>query len=239
MTLHDDLVGVTSSPATAALYKALCQAQKQYRPIKRSGKNVAEGFSFSTLRDICDALMPGLLASGFAMPTFATGYDRTLGQWVMVGTLAHESGEWISAVCPLLMGWPEHARPTLREMEIDCTYAKKVLMQGLCGGWPEADGEEEQAPAPPAPEAESPPLPVKKQRAGKKTEPDSAQILARADAALCDKAGDEEAVVKIFTHLAQFVDEGRVSKSEVLLLALKHKLGARITKIVEGDSDAE
>lgn len=237
MVLHDDLAGVSSSPETAALYKALCQAQKKYRPIKRSGRNAVEGFDFSTLKDICDALMPGLLENGFCMPTFATGYDRNLAQWVCVGTLAHESGEWISAVCPLLMGWPEHARPTLRELEIDCTYAKKVLMQGLCGGWPEGPEGEEQV-APPAAEPEA--LPVKKQRASKKPESDAAQILARADAALTDKAGDEEGIAKILGHLSQFVDEGRVPKGDVMVLIAKHKIGGRVTKVIDREaSDAE
>lgn len=243
MELHHELAGVSSSNETKTLVKALVQAQRKYTPIRRSGVNKSEGFRYATFRDICDATMPALLDNGFTQPSFLTGYDRNLGRWVMVGTLNHESGEWISSVCPLLMGYPEGTAPGIQAMEIDCTYAKKILMQGLAGGWLESEEGEptvpEQAPVVAAEPAVEP-LPVKKQAVKKVSKKDSEEVIRRADSALSTKAHDADAVKKIFAHLKDFVEQGRVSSSDVLLLAARHKLDAKVVFVEEmGVADAE
>jgi len=143
MKLDSALTGVSSSNDLGALYSALNKAQAMYKPIKRSGFNKMDDFRYATLRDIVDATLPGLLANGFTMPTFQMGRDEKTGQWIGVGTLHHASGEWISSTCPLLMGY-ENARPGIQLLEINITYAKKILMQGLCGGWMDADEESEE-----------------------------------------------------------------------------------------------
>ena len=246
MELHHELAGVSSSQETKALYKALCSAQKKYQPIKRSGVNRIEGFRYPTFRDICDATLPSLLENGFAQPSYMTGYDRGRGQWVMVGTLNHESGEWISSVCPLLMGYPEGSHPGIQNLEIDCTYAKKILHQGLCGGWLESEEGEptaaavEQAPEVKPEPAKEEPLPVKKQPAKKPAaKSDANEVIRRAEAALATKGHDEEAVKKIFGHLADFVEQGRVTQSDVLLLAAKHKLDAKVTGLIQREEVAQ
>jgi len=141
MKLDAALTGVSSSQDLGNLYAALNKAQQMYTPIKRSGYNKADDFRYATLRDIVDATMPGLLANGFTMPTFQMGRDEKTGQWMGVGTLVHASGEWISSACPLLIGY-EGSRPGIQVLEIHTTYAKKILMQGLCGGWLDAEEEE-------------------------------------------------------------------------------------------------
>jgi hypothetical protein len=143
MKLDSALTGVSSSNDLGELYAALNKAQAMYLPIKRSGHNKVENFRYATLRDIVDATLPGLLANGFTMPTFQMGRDEKTGQWIGVGTLHHASGEWISSACPLLMGY-ENARPGIQLLEINITYAKKILMQGLCGGWMDTDEESEE-----------------------------------------------------------------------------------------------
>jgi len=143
MKLDSALTGVSSSNDLGALYSALNKAQAMYKPIKRSGFNKMDDFRYATLRDIVDATLPGLLANGFTMPTFQMGRDEKSGQWIGVGTLHHASGEWISSTCPLLMGY-EKANPGIQLLEINITYAKKILMQGLCGGWMVADEESEE-----------------------------------------------------------------------------------------------
>lgn len=235
MDLSHELAGVSSSPETKALYTALAQAQMHYKPIKRSCKNAIEDFRYATFRDICDAVMPGLLAHGFTQPTFATGFDKAMNRWVMVGTLNHTSGEWISSLCPLLLGY-EESRPSIRELEIDCTYAKKILMQGLCGGWMEGeDGEPAVEPAAVAvvEEKKEDPIPVVKQEVKKDTKPSDQQVIQRARDALKAKAGDEAAIQQIWDHLATFVESGRITEGDVLVLQAEHKLGAKTVKVTE------
>ena len=64
MQLDAALVGVSSSVETKELYKALVKAQKTFKPIKRSGTNVVEGFKYATYADICQAVVPSLLEAG-------------------------------------------------------------------------------------------------------------------------------------------------------------------------------
>jgi len=244
--LDNSIVGVSSSLETAELYKALCKAQAAYTPIKRSGLNKVEGFRYATLRDICDALMPGLLANGFTMPTFMVGFDREIRQWVMVGTLTHSSDQWISSVCPLLMGYQPEDRPGIQTMEIGATYAKKILMQGLCGGWLESE-EGEPQPQPKAEpvqqEAAALPAPVKQRKKAKPQalSDEARDLLDRAKAKLEEKADDPERCKKIWEHLDLLVSQGSVPSSEVLLLKSKHSMGAKVVGVEQGEEvvDAE
>lgn len=251
MRLDNHLVGVSSSPETGELYKALNKAQQKFSPIKRSGVNKLEGFKYPTLRDICDATMPGLLSAGFTMPTFQVGFDTTLNEWVMVGTLCHESGQWISSVCPLLLGYGE-SNPGIQVLEIGATYCKKVLMQGLCGGWLESEEGEPEPPKPePKPEVtEEPkldtqdgqlPKPVKQKRSrGQAITPAAADLLKRAEEALIKNKGNDEATKKVLDYLQKLVDQGQVPSSQALLLTAKYVLDAKVTDIEQMEvADAE
>lgn len=240
MKLDHDLTGVSSSPDTGEFYKALNQAQRGFKAIKRSGLNKVEGFRYSTFKDICDAILPALLDQGFTMPTFSVGFDRNVGTWVMVGTLVHTSDQWVSSICPLLMGYTSDDRPGIRVLEANATYAKKILMAGLCGGWMESEEPEseqvviEAVAQPVVVQAEQPalPNPVKQQKKRSKPTPltdEAKAVLKRAETAIKSKheAGDEAGLDKCFTHLAALVDQGTVPSSEALLLKAKYLLGAK------------
>jgi hypothetical protein len=143
-------------------------------------------------------------------------------------------------VCPLLLGFGPNDRPGVQTLEVENTYAKKILHQGLCGGWLESEEGEpapavvEQAPEEKPVPAKEEPLTVKKQPAKKPAaKSDANEVIRRAEAALATKSHDEEAVKKIFAHLADFVEQGRVTQSDVLLLAAKHRLDAKVTGIVQ------
>lgn len=249
MQLDAALVGVSSSPETKELYKALVKAQKTFKPIKRSGVNMIEGFKYATYSDICQAVVPSLLEAGLSIPTFSMGFDKSVGRWVLVGTLCHgESDQWTSAVCPLLMGFGPDDRPGLQTLEIENTYAKKILLNNLVGGWLESEAEEQQPkadapkalPAPetkaeakPEPKAEAPVAPVKQPRGKNKPAAKELTIAERADAKLAEVKGDDAQVAKIFDHLRDFAEAGLVTQSDILLLAAKYKLDARVTKIIE------
>jgi hypothetical protein len=237
MKLDAHLVGVSSSIDTGDFYKALGKAQGKYTPIKRSGANTVDGYRYATLRDICDATMPGLLASGFTMPTFQVGFADSLGEWVMVGTLCHESGQWVSSVCPLLMGFDENDRPGIQVMEAGATYAKKILMQGLCGGWLESE-EGEQQPPQPEPKAVQEegalPAPVRQKKSKKQAITEEAKdLLKRAEEALAKNKDDHAAVKKILDYLQSLVDKGRVPSSEAVVLAARYVLDAEVTDVIQ------
>lgn len=245
MQLDAALVGVSSSVETKELYKALVKAQKTFKPIKRSGTNVVEGFKYATYADICQAVVPSLLEAGLSIPTFSMGFDKTVGRWVLVGTLCHgESDQWTSAVCPLLLGFGPDDRPGLQTLEIENTYAKKILMANLVGGWLESDADEPQPKAEepkveakekPKKEAAKPTIPVVKQpkAKGKPAAKEENSVVKRADAKLAEVKGDDEQVAKIFDALRSFEKQGTVTGSDILLLAAKHRLDAKVTKITE------
>jgi hypothetical protein len=135
MEIDNYIRGVTSSPETKQLTAALVKAQLDYKPIKKSGRNEFAKFDYSTLADICNALLPGLLKNGIPMPTFATGY---MGQeLVMVGKLMHISGEWMSCVLPMrdMIDKNGNRREDNQSMEAASTYCRKQLFLQLAGGW--------------------------------------------------------------------------------------------------------
>jgi hypothetical protein len=249
MRLDAALVGVSSSTETKGLYTALVKAQKTFKPIKRSGMNASEGFRYATFADICDAVVPSLLEAGLAIPTFSMGWDEKVGRWVLVGTLCHaETDQWTSAVCPLLLGFGPNDRPGVQTLEVENTYAKKILMANLVGGWLESEGDEQPKattidtsesqvapePKPEKPKAE-PPIPVVKQAKSSKGKPAAKDmtVAERADAKLAEVYGDPAEVEKIFKHLYAFEEQGLITKSDITLLAAKHKLDAKITKVTE------
>lgn len=140
MKLDHSLAGASSSPEVKKLTEALVKAQKQYKPIKKSAQNTRGGYWYSTLSDIVDATLTALLDNGFPMPQFQTGFLDGYGL-VMVGTLRHTSGEWVSAVAPmfLLQDSNGNIREDGQSMEVAAAYAKKVLYLQLAGGWAAGD----------------------------------------------------------------------------------------------------
>lgn len=136
MKLDHSFTGASSSPEVKHLTAALVEAQKSYTPIKKSERNERGGYWYSTLKDIVDATLPSLLDNGLAMPQFQPAFLEGQGL-VMVGTLRHTSGEWVSAVVPMFL--LTDSRGAIREdgqsLEVASAYARKVLYLSLCGGW--------------------------------------------------------------------------------------------------------
>jgi hypothetical protein len=139
MVLDQHYAGCSSSPEVGKLVKALAQAQAAYKPVAKSASfEGRDTYRYSTWKDICDALLPSLLANGLV---FIPRTTVTASGWQMVGTLAHgDSGEWISSTCPIR----DNGSVDPRQWEIACTYAKKNLLLCLAGGWAEGDEAEDQ-----------------------------------------------------------------------------------------------
>ena len=135
MEIDNYIRGVTSSPETKQLVTALATAQMEYKPIKKTGRNEYGKFDYSTLGDICVALLPALNKHGFPMPLFQTGYMGT--ELVMVGRLMHNTGEWVSCVLPMrdMIDKNGNRREDNQSLEAASTYTKKQLFLQLAGGW--------------------------------------------------------------------------------------------------------
>jgi hypothetical protein len=135
MEIDNYIRGVTSSPETKQLVTALALAQMEYKPIKKTGRNEYGKFDYSTLGDICVALLPALNKHGFPMPLFQTGYMGA--DLVMVGRLVHKTGEWVSCVLPMrdMIDKNGNRREDNQSLEAASTYTKKQLFLQLAGGW--------------------------------------------------------------------------------------------------------
>lgn len=219
MTLDHSLIGVSSSPDIREWQKAMNLAQAQYKAIAKSGflatDSAGEGVGIATLTDICEALLPALLANGFSMPLYRPSLSPH--GWIMTAQVTHaESGQWVSGICPLFL-----ERQDMRTFEGACTMASKILFRALCGGWLKRDGEQEpevqeepKAEEPKAEPAKGQPKPVAK----------PFSIIERAEARLKLKAeeGNLADIQKIFDHLDLLIEGKEVTKAEVEKLRKKY-----------------
>lgn len=152
----NNILGPSSSPSTGQLTAALAAAQAEYQHVALDRPNPHFKSRFSSYATCCDSLRGPLTKNGLSLPDFRPGLLGT-GQWVMVGTLRHKSGEFITGIAPLLM-----VKNDMQSFGSACTYAKRTLLMALCGGFsgePDDDGEdnrEEEKPSKaPAPKAQA------------------------------------------------------------------------------------
>jgi hypothetical protein len=135
---HDNSIfGPSSSPDTCKLTEALAAAQSQFPLVAYDSANPHFKSKFASYAQCCESLRGPLTANGLALPDFRPGFIG--GQWVVIGTLRHTSGQWISGAAPLLMG-----KGDMQAFGAAMTYAKRTLLMALCGGFSgEADDDGE------------------------------------------------------------------------------------------------
>ena len=132
----NDILGPSGSPETGELIKALGKAQADYPVVAFDSANPHFKSKFASYAACCEALRGPLTRNGLALPDFRPGLVG--GQWIVVGTLRHSSGQWISGIAPLLMG-----KGDMQGFGAAMTYAKRTLLMALCGGFtgePDEDG---------------------------------------------------------------------------------------------------
>lgn len=140
MTDQNLIVGPSSSPDTGELTKALAAAQAEYPVVAYDSSNPHFRSKFASYAQCCDSLRGPLTKHGLGLPDFRPGMVN--GQWVLLGTLRHSSGQYIQGICPLLMG-----KQDMQGFGAAVTYGKRTLLMALCGGFsgePDDDGEESQ-----------------------------------------------------------------------------------------------
>jgi hypothetical protein len=128
MNYDNNILGPSSSPETSELTKALAKAQSDYPIVAYDSANPHFKSKFSSYAQCCDSLRGPLTKNGLSLPDFRPGLVG--GQWIVIGTLRHQSGQWISGAAPLLMG-----KGDMQSFGAAMTYAKRTLLMALCGGF--------------------------------------------------------------------------------------------------------
>lgn len=122
------ILGPSSSADTAELTKALAKAQAEYPHVALDSSNPHFRSKFSSYAQCCDSLRGPLTKNGLSLPDFRPGLVG--GQWVLVGTLRHASGQYITGIAPLLM-----PKGDMQSFGAAVTYAKRTLLMSLTGGF--------------------------------------------------------------------------------------------------------
>lgn len=125
---NQNILGPSSSPETGALTEALAKAQSEYQHIALDSSNPHFRSKFSSYAQCCDSLRGPLTKFGLALPDFRPGLVGS--QWVLIGTLRHTSGQYITGIAPLLT-----AKSDMQAFGAAVTYAKRTLLMALTGGF--------------------------------------------------------------------------------------------------------
>lgn len=139
MMVDHSLPGLTSSPDTTDLVKALVAAQAKFPAIEKGGNNTFGKYKYMRYSDICEALREALNGAGLMLPQVCL--TRVGQEWIAVGTLRHVSGQFVTSLCPLYLGVDKAGaqRLDMQSLGSAYTYAKKYLLLGLVGAWAEDD----------------------------------------------------------------------------------------------------
>lgn len=151
MTDSHDILGPSSSPDTSELTKALAKAQAEYKHVELDAANPHFKSRFSSYATCCDSLRGPLTKNGLALPDFRPGLIGS--QWVLVGTLRHCSGQYITGLAPLV-----NPKGDMQGFGAAMTYAKRTLLMSLTGGFSgEADDDGDSVKVETAPQRTRPP----------------------------------------------------------------------------------
>lgn len=137
MNDNNNIMGPSSSPDTSELTAALAAAQAKYPRVPLDSTNPAYRAKYASYASCCESLRGPLTEQGLSIPDFRPGVCQ--GQWYVVGTLRHKSGQWISGIAPLLM-----QKSDMQQFGSAMTYAKRTLLLSLTGGFvgePDDDGD--------------------------------------------------------------------------------------------------
>jgi hypothetical protein len=128
MNDNGHILGPSCSPDTNALTEALAKAQAEYKHVELDAANPHFKSRFSSYATCCDSLRGPLTKNGLALPDFRPGLVN--GVWVVVGTLRHKSGQYITGIAPLV-----NPKGDMQGFGAAMTYAKRTLLMALTGGF--------------------------------------------------------------------------------------------------------
>ena len=128
MNYDASILGPSSSPETNELTEALSKAQAEYQTVTFDSANPHFKSHFASYAQCCTSLRGPLTKPGISLPDFRPGL--VAGQWVVVGTLRHKGGQWISGIAPLV-----NPKADMQGFGAAMTYAKRTLLMALTGGF--------------------------------------------------------------------------------------------------------
>lgn len=128
MNYDASILGPSSSPETNELTEALSKAQAEYQTVTFDSANPHFKSHFASYAQCCTSLRGPLTKHGISLPDFRPGL--VAGQWVVVGTLRHKGGQWISGIAPLV-----NPKADMQGFGAAMTYAKRTLLMALTGGF--------------------------------------------------------------------------------------------------------
>lgn len=193
----------------APLAKALVAAQMATEAVKKASTNPAFKAKYADLSVVVEAVVPALNKSGVSVLQF----PAFNGELVSVATtLLHETGSSVTATL--------HLRPSKLDAQgvgSAITYARRYSLMAMTGAAPEDDdGAAASGPREPAPHRE----------AHKPAAPTLAERANRLESAMRAKAGDPDAVQKVYDLGAGLCaeldakDPDRLAELEALLSLL-------------------
>ena len=106
----------------------MATAHAEYQAVALDANNPHFRSKFSSYAQCCDSLRGPLTRNGLALPDFRPGLVGS--QWVLVGTLRHVSGQYITGIAPLIM-----PKGDMQSFGAAMTYAKRTLLMALTGGF--------------------------------------------------------------------------------------------------------
>jgi hypothetical protein len=193
----------------APLAKALVAAQMATEAVKKASTNPAFKSKYADLSVVVEAVVPALNAAGVSVLQF----PAFNGELVSVATtLLHESGSSVTATL--------HLRPSKLDAQgvgSAITYARRYALMAMTGAAPEDDDGQ----AASGPRDAAPARPVQPPAA-----PTLAERANRLESAMRAKAGQPEAVQKVFDQGASLCAEldqkspERLAELETLLKML-------------------
>jgi hypothetical protein len=118
------------SDTIAQLSAALAQAQGEFTPAQKRGKNPQFKSGYATLDDVIASVRGPLAAHGLAVVQPLTNEGE---QFILETILLHESGEWIGTetLIPHMEG--NRATNTVQEFGISLTYMRRYMLTSMLG----------------------------------------------------------------------------------------------------------
>lgn len=114
-----------------SIYAALAAAQMEMGPALKQSANPAFKSRYADLANVMDACLPALNRNGIAV---IQPYVEIDGQRAVKTVLAHESGETLETIVPLIVG-----KNDMQGLGSAMTYARRYGLMGMAGIAPEDD----------------------------------------------------------------------------------------------------
>lgn len=139
-----DDVAVNQSPTLGALFEALAKAQGQMTSSHLDGTNPHFNSRYATLDSIWEAIRKPLADNGLtAIQTLDEREERP----VLITTLGHSSGEWITSRIRLILSsiGKDSGPATMQSLGSAITYARRQGLAAITGAVSDADDDGNEA----------------------------------------------------------------------------------------------